>query len=96
MVKKVKEEKDILSPKIVIGYAVYDTCNEVYLDDDHESCDDSRFAYIHEEMVDAEATIEEMDCPEELEIHKVKYVFEVETVYQRNVVYYAVGGKVKE
>ena len=96
MKKKSKKENDILEPKVVNGYAIYNTNDKNYLNEDCYECEKNELPYIYDSIDEAKEGIEEeTDNSAEYEIHKLKYTLQVEEVYKREVVYNLVVGEVE-
>jgi len=96
MKKKSKKETDILEPKVVEGYAIYNTDKEKYMNDDFYECEENEIPNIYDDIEKAKEDIEEeANNPAEYEIHKLKYTLQVEEVYKREVVYSLVVGEVE-
>jgi predicted GTPase len=70
------------------GYIIFNNINKAYYDEDSYEENDFRKACIYDTSEEASNTIEDdMEYPNEYEIHKVKMVFTTEEVLKRKVLY---------
>ena len=95
MKKKSKKENDILELKVVNGYAIYNTNDKNYVNEDCYECEEDELPYIYDNIDEAKDVIEESNYPENHEIHKLKYTLQVEEVYKREIVYNLIAGEVE-
>jgi len=95
MKKKSKKDNDILEPKVVEGYAIYNTDDKNYVNEDCYECEEDELPYIYDNIDEAKDVIEESSYPENHEIHKLKYTLQVEEVYRREIVYNLVAGEIE-
>jgi hypothetical protein len=85
-----------METKIIEGFIVYNSEDKNYTDKDGYETKEIRDAEIFENIEKAKEDIEEnVDYPNNYEIHKVKFIFETEEVYKRKVSYEIVEGKVE-
>ena len=95
MKKKSKKETNILETKVVEGYAIYNTNDKNYLNEDCYECEENKLPYIYDNIDETKDAIEESNYPENHEIHKLKYTLQVEEVYKREIVYNLIAGEIE-
>jgi hypothetical protein len=70
------------------GYVVYNPTSQYYYDEDIYDDRDIGKAHVFDTICEARDAIEEYaDYPSQLEIHKVKFIFNVEEILKRKVTY---------
>ena len=91
----IKDDFSIGMPKIIWGYVIYDKHDKIYIDE-NDYGDKVENACVYGLFNEAKDWIEESDEPNNYEIHKIKYIYNIENIYERNVIYDVVYGEVEE
>ena len=73
--------------KTVKGYAIFNTEDEVYINQYYSECDENEIPHIYDDIEYVQEEIEDHNNPENYEIHKIKYGIQIEEIYERKVSY---------
>jgi len=82
-----KSKNTISAVKTVKGYAIFNTEDEVYMNQYYSECDDNQIPHIYDDIEYAQEEIEEHNDVENYEIHKIEYKIQIKEVYERKISY---------
>ena len=74
--------------KTIKGYAIFNTEDGEYMDNDFGCCNENENPYVYDNIEDAQDAIEEnSNNAYDYEIHKIEYGIQIKEVYKRKVSY---------
>jgi len=89
-IKKISKTETVITPDIKIGYVAYDFKSVGYLNTDGylvELDENDSKLVVKDTMEEILDEINDLDCPEDWDVHKIQISYDILEVYKRKVNY---------